>query len=106
MGDDRWRRGHVKATDAVLDRAVSHGHTLVLAQMLAPGLDEDRFDVLPGLYHTAATFCIHVPMLEPSAGSQRARKTRCRSGPHADVDSAVAAAPRGVVPRTGTVPMR
>ena len=49
------------------------------------------------MYHAAATFCIHVPMLETSAASQRSRKTRCRSGPHADVDSAGDAAPPGLV---------
>ena len=35
--------------------------------------------------HAAPTFCIHVPILEVSDAIQRARKTGCRRGFHAEI---------------------
>src|SRR5690348_16758457 len=47
---DRWRAGDMEAPNTVLDGPVTNGDALVLAQVLDPGLDDERFDVAPLLY--------------------------------------------------------
>src|SRR5262249_2155911 len=42
---DGWRPGDVKASNALLKDTITSGDALMLAQVLEPGLDEERFDV-------------------------------------------------------------
>src|SRR6267142_3909633 len=44
---DGWRPGDVEASNALLDRPITSGDALMLAQVLEPGLDDERFDVAP-----------------------------------------------------------
>src|SRR5439155_10116899 len=44
---DRWRPGDVEALNALLDGPITNGDALMLAQVLEPGLDDERFDINP-----------------------------------------------------------
>src|SRR5437016_9080406 len=44
---DRWRPGDVEALNALLDGPITNGDSLMLAQVLEPGLDDERFDITP-----------------------------------------------------------
>src|SRR5438128_7989580 len=44
---DGWRPGDVEASNALLDGPISNGDPLMLAQVLEPGLDDERFDITP-----------------------------------------------------------
>src|SRR5437870_1515707 len=42
---DGWRPGDVEASNALLDGPITNGDALMLAQVLEPGLDDERFDI-------------------------------------------------------------
>src|SRR2546427_6946443 len=44
---DGWRPGDVEASNALLDGPITDGDALMLAQVLEPGLDDERFDITP-----------------------------------------------------------
>src|SRR6266850_1635875 len=44
---DGWRPGDVEASNALLDGPITNGDALMLAQVLEPGLDDERFDITP-----------------------------------------------------------
>ena len=44
MCDDRCRSGLLQSMDALFGRSIRDCHTLVLAQMLAPGCDNEGFE--------------------------------------------------------------
>jgi len=47
MRDGRRRAGDVEPPNPLVDRAVTNGRALVLAQVLEPGLGDEAFDVTP-----------------------------------------------------------
>src|SRR5712692_255384 len=47
VGHDGWRPGDVEASNALLDGPITIGDALMLAQVLEPGLDDERFDITP-----------------------------------------------------------
>src|SRR2546422_7211075 len=44
---DGWRPGDVEASNALLHGPITNGDALMLAQVLEPGLDDERFDITP-----------------------------------------------------------
>jgi len=44
---DGWRPGDVEASNALLHSLITNGDALMLAQVLEPGLDDERFDITP-----------------------------------------------------------
>ena len=44
MRHDGWRPGDVETSNALLDGPITNGDALMLAQVLEPGLDDERFD--------------------------------------------------------------
>src|SRR6266850_4900297 len=44
---DGWRSDAVEASNALLDGPIANGDALMLAQVLEPGLDDERFDITP-----------------------------------------------------------
>jgi len=59
-----WVR--VEAIDIFLDRAVGHDHTLVLAQVFSPGIDDEGFHVARWAFRIA----INTPAIRAIAPTQ------------------------------------